>query len=97
MNRAEADNVIVRANRHSLLQEVLLGSDDRSWATDPDPSDGFRRSEAEMFHQETANQSACPAQARCFWMREGQLVYHGICNILTAFRWIVQMQMVATC
>lgn len=46
----------------SLLQEVLLWSDHRTWSTDPDPGNGLSGCEAVMFHQVTANQRPRPAQ-----------------------------------
>lgn len=49
----------------SLLQEVLLWSNHRARSADPDPGYGLTCREAVVFHQVTANQSACPAQTSC--------------------------------
>lgn len=49
----------------SLLQEVLLWSDDRTRSADPDPRNGLAGSESVMFHQVAANQSARAAQTSC--------------------------------
>ena len=49
---------------YSLFQEVLLGPDHGARAADAYPGDGFRGSEAVVFHQVTANQSARTTQAR---------------------------------
>lgn len=60
-----------RLDSDSLFQEVLLSTDDGSRSADSDPGYGFSCSEAEVFHQVAANESARTTQASCDWAETG--------------------------